>query len=135
MISCLGKTLILKEKAIRIAKQRNEALKEYLTESNEMEEDNAENEEENPFPSGFGGLWLDTDDPAEIDSNIEEQKIIAKESTRKQKEDNANNEEISNVKGIYITHEFIKKHFQKILPSVFIKVFAKLFICFTRSNE
>ena len=101
MITCLGKTLILKEKAIRIAKQQNEALKECITESNEMDEENAESEEENPFPSGFGGLCSDTDDPAEIDSNTEEQKIIAKESTRKQKQDNTNNEEISKITGIY----------------------------------
>ena len=104
MILCLGKTLILKEKAIRIAKQRNEALGEYGIESNEMEEGNAESEEECPFPSGFGGLYLDTDDPADIDSNTEEQKIIAKESAKKPKQDNANNEEISNIKGKYIIH-------------------------------
>ena len=104
MITCLGKTLILKEKAIRIAKQQNEALKECITESNEMEEENAESEEENPFPSGFGGLRSDRDDPTEIDSNTEEQKIIAKESTRKQKQDNANNEEMSNIEGKYIIH-------------------------------
>ena len=122
MIQCLGKTLILKEKAIRIAKQQNEALKEYVTESNEMEEETTENEEENPFPSGCGGLWLDTDDPAEIDSNTEEHKIIAKESTRKQKQDNANNEEMSNSKGISITHEFIESHFQT-LADIWIRFF------------
>ena len=66
-----------------------------------MEEENAESEEENPFPSGFGGLCSDTDDPVEIDSNSEEQKIIAKESTRKQKQDNTNNEEISKITSIY----------------------------------
>ena len=48
-----------------------------------MDEENAESEEENPFPSGFGGLCSDTDDPAEIDSNTEGK-------SRKQKQDNTN---------------------------------------------
>ena len=73
----------------------------HMIESYEVDDRIAENAEENPFPSGFGGLCSDTDDPAEIDSNTEEQKIIAKESTRKQKQDNTNNEEISKITGIY----------------------------------
>ena len=69
-----------------------------------MEEGDAESEEESPFPSGFGGLFSDTDAPADIDSNTEEQKTIAKESAGKPKQDNANNEEMSNIKGKYIIH-------------------------------
>ena len=45
-----------------------------MTGRNEDEEDNAESGEENPFPSGFGVLHSDTDDPADIDSNTDEQK-------------------------------------------------------------
>ena len=67
-----------------------------------MEEGNAESEEESPFPSGFGRINSDTDDSTDIESNTEEQKIIGNESASKPKQDNANNEEMSNIKGKYI---------------------------------
>ena len=113
-ISCLGKTLILKEKAIRLAKQRHEAMEEYISESNELKQGNAESKEENLFLSGFGEIHSDTDDYIDIDSNTEEQSIITKESAIKQKQNYATDDETHNIKGKVIIHEFIEKYFKKI---------------------
>ena len=71
-----------------------------MIESNEVDDRNAENAEENPFPSGFGGIFSDIDDPSDIDSNTEEQSNIAKENATKQKQDHGNDEELSSIKGI-----------------------------------
>ena len=54
---------------------------------NEEEEENEDSEEENSFLSGFGELHSDTDEPANIDSNIKEQKIVAKENAKTPQED------------------------------------------------
>ena len=60
---------------------------------NEEDEGNEEYEEENSFLSGFGAIHSDTDESSEIDSNIKEQTIVAKESVKKQQEDCDNKQE------------------------------------------
>ena len=79
----LGKTLTQKEKAIRIAKKRNQALEEDMIETNEVDEGNDEIEEDNLFSSGFGGMNSDTDDSTELVPIIEDQKTITKENDKK----------------------------------------------------
>ena len=61
----------MKEKSIRIAKKQEEARKEGAVENKENKEVNAETEEENQFFSGFGELFLDGDDPTEVDPSNE----------------------------------------------------------------
>ena len=71
LIWFVGKTLILKEKSIRVAKKQEEARKEGAVENKENKEVDAETEEENQFFSGFGELFLDGDDPTEVDPSNE----------------------------------------------------------------
>ena len=54
-----------------------------MIETNEFEDRNAESGEEDPFSSEFGELHSDTDDPIDIDSNVKEQMIVAKENAKK----------------------------------------------------
>ena len=70
-----------------------------MVETNEMQERNEESEEENQFPSGFGGIDLDTDSTAHIDSNINDQRIIAKENAKKQQKDNDTKQEMTDTTG------------------------------------
>ena len=94
-----GKTLILKEKAIRVVKRRNKALEKNLIKTNEEDEGNEECEEEHPFYPGFGAIHSDTDEPADVDSNIKEQTVAAKEKAQKQQDDCDTKQEMSDTIG------------------------------------
>ena len=70
-----------------------------MIETNELEEGNTENEEENPFSSGFGGIHSDTDELADIDSNAEEQTIFAKENAKMRQECYDTKQETADITG------------------------------------
>ena len=89
----------MKEKAIRIARKRNEALVEDMIETNEFEDRNAKSEEEYPFSSGFGELHSDTDEASDVDSNDKEQTIVANENAKMQPEDYDTKQETSDTTG------------------------------------
>ena len=109
----LGKTLILKEKAIRLAKKRNEALEEYTIETNEDDDGNEECEEENPFHLGFGAIDSDTDEAADIDPNIKEQTVAAKEKSQMQIEDDDTKQETTDTTGRTVIYDIFAIYFWK----------------------
>ena len=104
----LGKTLILKEKAIRLAKKQNEALEEDMIETHE---ENEECGEENPFHLEFGAIHSDTDETADIDSNINGQAVATKKIPQLQIEDADNKQETPDTTGRYIIYDIFSIYF------------------------
>ena len=99
----LGKTLILKEKAIRIARQQNEALKEEVVNNGNNESD-AETADGNHFFSGFGGLFQDTDDSTDADAD-NEKRNFDEEYAMKHKRERNTREETSKTEGMYFIYK------------------------------
>ena len=109
----LGKTLTLKEKAIRLAKKRNESLEEDMIETNKEDKGNEECEEENPFYLGFGAIDSDANESSDIDSNIKEQKVAAKEISQMHIEDDDTKQETTDTTGRSIIYDIYAMYFWK----------------------
>ena len=79
----------------------------------ETNEEKEECEEENPFDLGFGAIDSDADETDDIDSNIKEQTVSARDISQMQIEDDDTKQEIPDTTGRSIIYDIFSIHFWK----------------------